>query len=107
MKTLARKFPPNGTRVSAILEELGVSFKKPVGYFNTSAIQRSRSLGFWQRNEGDLENILYDFRRKARELKSRLHPDRGGDAKLFAQFSAKCDLIERRFARRLNPWRTN
>ena len=56
---------------------------------------------FWRTNEAELEYIYSDFRKKARELKARYHPDReDGDAEIYRKFVNGCDLVNRQFERR-------
>lgn len=73
-------------RVAMILKSMGINY-------------RGTAHSFWANNEADLEYIYQEFETKARELKSRYHPDRvdTGDAEKYKELVDSCDLMERQF----------
>ena len=52
---------------------------------------------FWQNNAAELEYLYVDFLKKSKEVKRRLHPDRGGDGEAFARFNKFCLMVTNAF----------
>lgn len=76
----------NRLHITTILRELGVECDSGNSLFN--------------RNEGRLEYIFFDFQKAARRALAAAHPDLGGDTEEFQNLLANIEMVRRSFASR-------
>jgi hypothetical protein len=59
--------------------------------------KKGRRKSFWLDNEADLEYLYKDLTEKVNEKLMDLHPDHGGDPKLFREFRDQSNLVKKMF----------